>query len=161
MNFRRNIRLVRTLVLLAALLSIGGCLPIFGPCSGPKLDHEEFCTLTPEAQVQTWRGLYEGKTCIGHGQHFRFLDCIVKQGCAGADAVLPLLRETKTPFLVDDAVYVVRFVHLRTCSLKKHEALEALREVEKSKLDPGIRQRASEAIKEIEATALDRGAASR
>jgi len=125
----RNLLLALALALLVALLSVTGCLPLVGPCSGPRLDYEKFCSLSPAEQVRTWRGLYEDKVCIGHGQHFRFLDCIVKQGCAGADAVVPLLRETKTPFLVDDAIYVVRFVHLRTCSLKDHEALEALREV--------------------------------
>lgn len=148
----RDLLLARALALLMALLSIGGCLPFVGPCSGPRLDHEKLCSVSPTEQVRMWRGLYEDKVCIGHGQHFRFLDCIVKQGCAGADAVVPLLRDTKTPFLVDDAIYVVRFVHLQTCSLKNHEALEALREVTKSKLDPGIRQRASEAIQTIETT---------
>jgi len=150
MDLLRKVLLTRTLFLVAALLSNGACLPFSGPCSGARLDQAEFCSLSPAEQVQTWRGLYEGKTCIGHGQHFRFLDCIVKQGCAGADAVIPLLRETRSPFLVDDAIYVVRFVHLRTCSLKNHEALEALRAVEKSNLDAEIRQRASEAIKTIE-----------
>jgi len=125
---------------------------MFGPCSGPRLDHEEFCALPPAEQVRTWRRLYGGEASLGHGQHFRFLDCIIENGCAGADAVVPLLRETQEPFLVEDAIHVVRFVHLRRCNLRSHEALEALREVERSQIDSDLRGKAREAIQLIETT---------
>lgn len=142
----------RTAILFPTLILFAGCMPLFGPCSGPQLDRTEFCGLPPAEQILTWRRLYENQVCIGHGQHFRFLDCIVKQGCPGADAVVPLLRDKQNTFLVEDAIYVVEFVHIETCNLRTHEALQALREVSESNQDGEVRQKALEVIQIIEGT---------
>jgi hypothetical protein len=153
MNLPTGTLLTRAVLLSALFLSILGCMPLLGPCSGTRLDQAEFCALSPAEQVGKWRQLYEGKVCIAHEQHFRFLDCIVQKGCAGADAVTPLLQDApRNPFLVDDAIYVVRFVHMRTCNLRNHEALRALQTAANSDLEPAIRQRAEEAIQTIRTT---------
>lgn len=119
-------------------------------CCMHKVHRDDFDQLPLAAQIEAYR-VDKSRDCI-RNDRLGLLMKIASHGYAAAEAMVTALDKSPAGFPKDDAITVLRHVHLDGYDLRQHEALRALERLAATSDDPLLGEQARTAAAMIRET---------